>query len=119
MTNLTYASWDYATVSLHFPNPQNKKEHVCFHSEIREKFDWVVSWGLVDVFRRFHPEPGEYTFFDYRVKDSLSRNIGWRVDHILANETLAKKALTSFVDREPRGWEKPSDHTPLIADFKV
>jgi exodeoxyribonuclease-3 len=99
-------------------NPQNKREHVCFHTEIREKFAWVVSWGLVDVFRRFHPEEGEFTFFDYRVKDSLSRNIGWRIDHILANEALAERALFSFVDREPRGWEKPSDHTPLIADFR-
>jgi exodeoxyribonuclease-3 len=69
--------------------------------------------------RRFHPEEGEYTFFDYRVKDAVTRNVGWRIDHILANEVLTKKARACFVDREPRTWEKPSDHTPLVADFEI
>jgi exodeoxyribonuclease-3 len=106
-----------APTEIDVTNPQNKKDHVCFHREIRDKFDWVVSWGLVDIFRVFHPEEGEYTFFDYRVKDALTRNIGWRIDHILASETLAQKALSCFVDRDLRSWEKPSDHTPLVADF--
>ena len=107
-----------APTEIDVTNPQNKKDHVCFHQEIRDKFAWVVSWGLSDVFRAFHPEEGEYTFFDYRVKDAVTRNIGWRIDHILANEALAKKAFSSFVDRTPLTWEKPSDHTPLVADFK-
>ena len=100
-------------------NPQNKRDHVCFHSEIRDKFDHVVSWGLYDVLRRFHPEPGEFTFFDYRVKDALARNIGWRIDHIMATGALAEKAVDCYADRLPRGWDKPSDHTPLVADFEV
>ena len=73
--------------------------------------------GLTDVLRHFRPEPGEYTFFDYRVKDSLERNIGWRIDHILVSPSLAGQALDCFVERASRGWEKPSDHTPLVADF--
>jgi exodeoxyribonuclease-3 len=98
-------------------HPENKRNHVCFHTEIREKFAWVASWGLTDLFRRFHPEEREYTFFDYRVKDALQRNIGWRIDHVLVNGAGAEKALACFVDKEPRGWERPSDHTPLVADF--
>jgi exodeoxyribonuclease-3 len=108
-----------APAEIDVTHPENKRDHVCFHREIRDKFHWVVSWGLSDVFRAFHPEEGEYTFFDYRVKDALGRNIGWRIDHILANEALAKKARSSFVDRNPRSWEKPSDHTPLVADFNL
>ena len=108
-----------APTEIDVTNPKNKKEHVCFHHEIREKFAHVVSWGLTDLLRRFHPEEGEYTFFDYRVKDALSRNIGWRIDHILVNDTLAAKARDCFVERSPRGWEKPSDHTPLVADFEL
>jgi exodeoxyribonuclease-3 len=100
-------------------HPENKRDHVCFNAEIREKFAWVASWGLTDTFRRFHPEEREFTFFDYRVKNALSRNIGWRIDHILANGALAERAVACRVDREPRGWEKPSDHTPLIADFDL
>ena len=108
-----------APTDIDVTNPQNKRDHVCFHSEIREKFDWVVSWGLHDVLRRFHPEAGEFTFFDYRVKDALTKNIGWRIDHILANNALVERAVDCFVDRIPRGWEKPSDHTPLVADFLI
>jgi exodeoxyribonuclease-3 len=108
-----------APADIDVTNPRNKKDHVCFHSEIREKFDWVVSWGLHDVLRRFHPEAGQFTFFDYRVKDALARNIGWRVDHVLATEALTAKAVDCYVDRLPRGWERPSDHTPLVADFRA
>lgn len=108
-----------APTDIDVTNSKTKKDHVCFHHEIREKFEWVCSWGLTDVLRRFHPEAGVYTFFDYRVKDALTRNIGWRIDHILANASLAERATDSFVDTAPRGWEKPSDHTPLIADFTL
>ena len=108
-----------APTEIDVTSPQNKRDHVCFHTEIREKFDWVVSWGLHDILRRFHPEAGEFTFFDYRVKDALTKNIGWRVDHILATEALAERCADCHIDRLPRGWEKPSDHTPLVADFEV
>ena len=108
-----------APTEIDVTNSKNKKDHVCFHTEIREKYEWVKSWGLTDILRHFHPEEGQYTFFDYRVKDSLARNIGWRIDHILASPALTEKAISCFVDREPRSWEKPSDHTPLVADFEV
>ena len=107
-----------APAEIDVTSPQSKKDHVCFHSEIREKFNRVVSWGLHDLLRRFRPEAGEFSFFDYRVKDALARNIGWRVDHILATEALAEKAVDCYIDRRPRGWEKPSDHTPVVAVFK-
>ena len=97
-------------------NPKGKKDHVCFCQEIRDVFA-RVSEGLVDLLRQFHPEDGVYTFFDYRVKDALSRNIGWRIDHMLASPPLAARARNCFVELAPRGWEKPSDHTPVVADF--
>ena len=53
------------------------------------------------------------------MKDALDRNIGWRIDHILASRSLAERALDCFVERAPRGWERPSDHTPLVADFAL
>jgi exodeoxyribonuclease-3 len=112
-----------APTDIDVTHPENKRDHVCCHHEIREKFSWVVSRsenfkGLTDILRHFHPEEGVFTFFDYRLKDSVTRNVGWRIDHILANDALAQRAVACFVDREPRTWEKPSDHTPLIADFK-
>lgn len=107
-----------APTEIDVSNPANKKDHVCFHQDIRTKFAETAE-GLADMLRRFRPDPGEYTFFDYRVKDSLARNIGWRIDHILASPSLAERALDCFVERAPRSWEKPSDHTPLVADFSL
>ena len=98
--------------------PKTNKENVCFYLPLREKFSYVTS-GLVDVFRKFHPESGYYSFFSYLVKDSLKRNIGWRVDHVLATESLAKIAEGCYIDTAPRGWERPSDHVPVVAMFNA
>ena len=97
-------------------NPQDKKHHVCFCSEIREVFAHTRE-GLTDLLRKFNSSPGVYTFYDYRVKDSLERAIGWRIDHMLASPKLAELALTCSPDTQPRTWERPSDHVPLSATF--
>ena len=97
-------------------HPENKKSHVCFCKEIRKIFNNTRA-GLVDVLRLFNQKPGVYTFFDYRVKDALSRNIGWRIDHMLASKSLAQKAIRCYPDTRLRSWERPSDHVPLIAVF--
>ncbi len=78
-----------------------------------------MSWGLTDVFRKHHPdEPGQYTFFDYRVRDSVGRNLGWRVDHILATKTLAAKSGECTIDLATRLAEKPSDHAVIYARWE-
>ena len=98
-------------------NPSKKGDHVCFHPSIREAFASVIDGRFVDVFRKHRPEEGHYSFWDYRVKNALDRNIGWRIDHILASADLASTSVDAFVDREPRGWERPSDHTVVVARF--
>jgi exodeoxyribonuclease-3 len=99
-------------------DPKRLLGHVCFTPEVWEAFAAVRSWGLEDLFRRFHPgEPGRYTFFDYRVPSSVKRGLGWRIDHILATPPLAARALSCEIDMKPRLAEKPSDHTILAADF--
>ena len=107
-----------APTEIDVTHPENKKNHVCFCQEIRDRFAQTAE-GLTDLLRVYHPEEGQYTFFDYRVKGALERNIGWRIDLAMASPSLAERALDCFVDREPRGWERPSDHTPLIADLEV
>ena len=42
-----------------------------------------------------------------------------RIDLILASNALADRCTTSYIDREPRTWERPSDHTPVVAEFDV
>ena len=101
-------------------DPKGLKDHVDFHPLARAALERVREWGFVDVFRKYHPnEPGQYTFWDYRVRGTLERNIGWRVDHIWATEPLARRSTAAWVDLEPRRADKPSDHTVLVAEFDV
>ncbi len=101
-------------------NPKRILGHVCFTPEVWEAFAAVKSWGLVDVFRKHHPgQPGQYTFFDYRVPNSVARGMGWRVDHILATKPLAAKSLRCDIDMQTRLETKPSDHTLVMAEFDI
>jgi len=100
-------------------NADKQEDHVCFHIDVRKAFAETVGWGFVDIFRKHHPEPGQYTYFDYRTKNAVKRRMGWRVDHILATPGLAKKSRDSFIDLKPRIEKKPSDHTFLVAEFDI
>jgi exodeoxyribonuclease III len=75
----------------------------------------VVDWGLDDVFTRFN-EPGVFSWWDYRGGD-FHQGRGVRMDLLLVSEDLAERATGSFVDRDARKGEKPSDHAPVVADF--
>ena len=98
-------------------DPEALLGHVCFHPDVHKALEKVMQWGFVDVFRTHCSEPGHYTFWDYRARNSFKRNLGWRLDHIMATEPLAKKSTACYIDKEPRLAERPSDHTPIIAEF--
>jgi len=100
-------------------NPKERRDHVCFHIDARNAFADTVAWGFVDVFRKHHPEPGQFSFFDYRTPNAAKRGMGWRIDHVLATPGLAKECTGAFIDLEPRLAPKPSDHTFVVADFDV
>lgn len=78
----------------------------------------LVELGLSDVFRQFEQAEKTFSWWDYRAA-GFRRNAGLRIDLILASEALAKSCIASYVDREPRTWERPSDHAPVIAEFSV
>ncbi len=99
-------------------NPKRLLGHVGYHPDEHIALGKVKEWGFVDVFRKFTQEGGYYTFWDYRVKDSVERGLGWRVDHIWATSSMAESARDCWIDTAPRKWEKPSDHTPIVAVFK-
>jgi exodeoxyribonuclease-3 len=100
-------------------DPKRLMGHVCFNPEVQAAFRGVVEWGFVDVFRKHHPEPGQYTFYDYRAPSALKGNKGWRIDHILVTKPLAAKSVDCTIDLAPRRQTRPSDHTPLIAEFDL
>jgi exodeoxyribonuclease-3 len=97
-------------------DPDGLLGHVCFHPEVHKALKKVMEWGFTDVFRMHCREAGQYSFWDYRM-NAFRRNLGWRLDHIMATEVLAKKSVACTIDKEPRFVEKPSDHTPIIAEF--
>ncbi|MCX7703419.1 MAG: exodeoxyribonuclease III [Planctomycetota bacterium] len=100
-------------------DPKGLLGHVDFHPEVHKRFFEIMKWGFVDVFRKFHPEPKQFTFYDYRVPNAVKRGLGWRVDHILATRPLAEKSTDSFIVLDYRMKEKPSDHTFLVATFEL
>lgn len=90
-----------------------------FTKEERAVFQKLKQWGFIDVFRQMNDQPGEYTWWDTFRESSFPKNRGLRLDHIWATESLAAMCTDAYVDREPRGWEHPSDHAPVIAEFRV
>ena len=106
-----------AEIDLH--DPAGNRNHVCFTAEVRAALARVAEWGFADLFRKHHPEPGQYSFYDYRVKDALKRGLGWRVDLIMATGSLAERSADCWIDLAPRAAEKPSDHCPVLAEFEV
>jgi exodeoxyribonuclease-3 len=114
---LWVGDFNVAPESIDVYDPEALLGHVCFHPEVHKALDKVLRWGFVDVFRMHCSEPGQYTFWDYRLPNSLKRNLGWRLDHIMATKSLAEKCSACYIDKEPRAGEKPSDHTPITAEF--
>lgn len=108
-----------APTDIDVTEPGKKRDHVCFHQTVKDAFARVTSWGFVDLFRKYRPGEGEFSFWDYRVKNSLERNIGWRIDHILVTPSMKAMSRNCFVDRELRGWDKPSDHAPVVGVFEL
>lgn len=111
--------FNVAPQAMDIHNSDQQADHVCYHVDVRMAFARTMEWGFVDVFRKHHPEPGCYTFFDYRQRDAVGRNLGWRIDHILATRPLAAKSAGASIDLRPRMMEKPSDHTVLMAEFDL
>ena len=83
----------------------------------RNAFQELINLGLHDSFRMFEQAPKTYSWWDYRMM-GFRRNAGMRIDHILLSGALKEKCSASIVDKEPRAWEQPSDHAPVIAEIK-
>jgi len=100
-------------------DPEGVRGHVCYHPEVDRVFRKILAWGLTDLFGQHCSTPGQYSFFDYRIPNAVKRHMGWRLDHILATRPLAAHSIGCFIDLEPRLKPKPSDHTPVVAEFDL
>ena len=84
----------------------------------REAFQQLLSLGLTGSVRMFEQTPKSFSWWDYRMM-GFRRNAGMRIDHILLSDSLKEKCSASLIDKEPRTWEQPSDHAPVIAEIKA
>jgi len=78
----------------------------------------LLKVGLTDVYRNFEQPEKDFSWWDYR-RAGFQRNAGLRIDLILASDAMSAACQASYIDREPRAWERPSDHTPVIAEFAL
>jgi exodeoxyribonuclease-3 len=100
-------------------DPDALAGHVCFHPDARAALKKTMAWGFVDLFRRHCTDAGQYTFWDYRMRNPLKSTLGWRIDHLMATAPLAEKCAACYIDKKPRALKRPSDHTPVIAEFDL
>lgn len=91
---------------LHFSKPERAAIH------------YVKQWGFIDVFRKINGDAQEFSWWNYR-EGAWQRNRGLRIDHIWTSPALAKKCSGCWIDKEPRSSERPSDHTPVVAEFQI
>ena len=98
--------------------PERWKKDALFAPEAKERFADLVGQGWTDAIRKLHPDERIYTFWPYW-RQSFERDAGIRIDHALLSPSLAKGLKAAGVDRDPRGWEKTSDHAPMWVEVAV
>ncbi|MFK8068082.1 MAG: exodeoxyribonuclease III [Gammaproteobacteria bacterium] len=99
-------------------DPEKWKDGVLVSEPEREALIKIQDEGLVDVFRLFDQEEKSFSWWDYRML-GFQQNNGLRIDLILASQKLSEFCTSCRIDKEPRRLEKPSDHTPVIAEFNL
>lgn len=110
--------FNIAPADLDVHDPVRWGEGILCSPKERAALSTLLELGFVDVFRAHAPDTQEFSWWDYRA-GGFRRNMGLRIDLILANQALASRCTDSYINREPRSWERPSDHTPVIAAFDV
>ena len=86
-------------------------DHILTSTAERAALQRLYALGLHDAFRLHSDEANVYSWWDYRM-GGLRRNLGLRIDLTLVSDALRGNAVASGIDREPRTWERPSDHAP-------
>ena len=76
--------------------------------------DRLVDHGFLDTFRIFHPEEGQYSWWDLKTR-ARERNVGWRIDYFFISDNLKDKIRSAFILKEVKG----ADHCPVGIELLV
>jgi exodeoxyribonuclease-3 len=99
-------------------DPEAWRGKVLFSEPEHAALQRLLDLGLTDVFRCFESAEGHFSWWDYRAA-AFRRHRGLRIDLILASAALREHGTACYIDKTPRGWERPSDHAPVVAEFSV
>ncbi len=97
-------------------DPQAWHEQVLCSSAERQALQRLLALGLHDSLRLCHADDGLFSWWDYRAA-GFRRNLGLRIDLVLLSDALAGRCIGAGIDREPRRWERPSDHAPVWVEL--
>ena len=95
---------------VHDPAVWNES-HILTSTAERAALQRLYALGLHDAYRLHHQEGGVFSWWDYRMA-GFRRDLGLRIDLTLVSDALREQAVAAGIDREPRTWERPSDHAP-------
>ena len=120
LENLKYEGIDFAIGGDFNIIPEDKDCHdpeawagdALFHPQSKAIFRSIVNLGLTDALRVNNQKAAQYTFWDYQA-GAWHQNNGIRIDHFLLSPKIADRLEACEIHKDPRGWEKPSDHTPI------
>ena len=104
------------------PEPRDAKDpalwktDALFQPESRGALRRILHQGWTDGLRIAEPGDGVYTFWDYQA-GAWQKDNGIRIDHLLLSPAAADHTTSAGVDRQTRGWEKPSDHVPVWVEI--
>jgi len=93
-------------------NIKSFEDDALYRLEIRKKLREMINLGFNDAYRHFYDDKEGYTFWDY-MRGAWQKNNGMRIDHFLVSNSLIDKVKNININKDPRGREKPSDHTPI------
>ena len=93
-------------------NVKSFEDDALYRLEIRKKLREIINLGFHDAYRHIHADKEGYTFWDY-MRGAWQKNNGMRIDHFLVSNSLLNIIKDIKINRDPRGKEKPSDHTPI------
>jgi exodeoxyribonuclease-3 len=99
-------------------DPEKWGEAILCSPQERAALAELLGLGLADVFRKFDQPEKSFSWWDYRAA-MFRRNAGLRIDLILTSDPMTRRCTASYIDREPRTWERPSDHAPVVAEFET
>ena len=99
-------------------DPEAWHERILCSTPERDALGRIIGLGMQDMFRLFAQEEKSFSWWDYRAA-AFRRNMGLRIDLILASQALAGQCSACHIDKAPRRLERPSDHTPVVAEFSL